>query len=106
MKTILVVLTLALACSPALAEDGKAVFENNGCTACHSADRERVGPPLTKIASTYGGSKDELLAFLSGKADPRVEPQKFAIMKPNLTKTQALSDSEKGALADFILSHK
>ncbi|MBE0616306.1 MAG: c-type cytochrome, partial [Proteobacteria bacterium] len=70
MKTWLVVLVGALSCSPALAGDGKAVFEANGCTACHSADKEMVGPPLKEIATVYGANRDALLAFLSGKGDP------------------------------------
>jgi cytochrome c len=102
----LIILIGALSCSPALAADGKAVFESNGCTACHAADKEMVGPSLQEIASKYAANRDALVAFLGGSAAPKVDPDEFAIMKPNLTKTQALADADRAALADFILSHK
>jgi len=89
--------------SAALAADGKALFEANGCTACHNPTKDTVGPSLMKIAEKYKGKKEELGKFLEGTAKPIVDPASFAMMKPNLTKIQALSKEERAALTDFLL---
>jgi cytochrome c len=87
----------------ALAADGKALFDANGCIACHNPDKDTVGPSLAKIAEKYKGKKEELVKFLDGTAKPIIDPTGFAMMKPNLTKTQALSKEERAALSDFLL---
>ncbi len=90
----------------ALAADGKKVFDDGGCTLCHKPKEETIGPALTKIAATYASKKDDLVRFLSEEGQPIVYPDKFAIMKPNLLKTKALSKEDRSALADYILSQK
>ncbi|RUM29909.1 MAG: cytochrome C552 [Aquifex sp.] len=87
------------------AADGKAIFQQKGCGSCHQASVDTVGPSLKKIAQTYS-SADELVKFLKGEASAKVDPAKFAIMKPQLTMLKGLSDAELKALAEFILSHK
>lgn len=86
------------------AADGKAIFDSNGCSACHAPQTEVVGPALTKIAAAYSGKRPELISFLDGNTQPIVEPDKFSLMKPNLDKTKALTGEERAALADYILS--
>jgi cytochrome c len=104
MKKWIAAAAAALFLAPAaLAADGKALFEANGCTACHTPDKDTVGPSLMKIAQEYKGKKEELGKFLQGTAKPIVDPAGFAMMKPNLTKTQALSKEELASLADFLL---
>jgi cytochrome c len=106
MKTCSVLLGRAPSGSSALAADGKAIFKSDGCTTCHAADKKIVRPPLKEIAARSGSKRDELVAFLPGKRDPRVDPDDFATRKPALEKTKALTDSDRTALADFTLSHE
>jgi len=106
MRRVLALATLGVALgTSAWAADGKAVFDAARCAGCHKPDTDGVGPSLTAMAAAYGEGKGELVAFLAGEAEPRMDSGKFAIMKPNLRRTMALSDDERGALADFILSH-
>ncbi len=94
----------ALLLSPtAFAADGKALFEGNGCVACHAPDRDTVGPSLARIAAEYKGKKAALVKFLEGSTKPVVAPDAFATMKPNLAKTQALTAKERQVLADYLL---
>ncbi len=86
--------------------DGKALFLNNGCVACHQVDKKTVGPALKEVAAAYADKKDDLVKFLKGEGQAVVDPENFAQMKPNLEITKKMSDDERGALADYILSLK
>ncbi len=94
-----------VAATGAFAGNGQAIFQSKGCAACHNPNVDTVGPSLKKIASAYKGKKDELIKFLKGQGKPHVDPAKFAIMRPQLNATKALSDKDLEALADFILNH-
>ncbi len=104
-RALVLVMFAAVFGGSALAADGRAVFEAARCAGCHKPDTDKVGPSLKTMAGAYGAGKDDLVAFLAGAAEPRMNWGKFSIMKPNLQRTMALSDEERGALADFILSH-
>ena len=108
MKKIVMsaVLGVAVAVTGAFAANGEQIFKSKGCAACHQASVDSVGPSLKKIASVYAGKEEELIKFLKGEGKSKVDPNKFALMKPQLNTTKALSDEERKALADFILSHK
>ncbi len=97
---------LTLMAGSVLAADGKAVFQSKGCTACHQPQVDTVGPALKKIAKAYDGKKEELIKFLKGEAKPKVWPDKFPMMQPQLNTTKALSKGDLEALADYILSNK
>ena len=86
--------------------DGKSLFLNNGCVACHQMDKKTVGPAVKAIAAAYAGKKDDLVKFLKGEGKAVVDPANFAVMQPNLATTKKLSDAERAALADYILSNK
>ena len=86
--------------------DGKTLFQQKGCTACHQADKDTVGPALKKIAGTYAGKEDDLIKFLKGQGKSIVDPAKEAVMKPNLNTTKVMKDNELKALAKYILSNK
>ncbi len=86
-------------------EHGKNVFQSKGCAACHQPAADSVGPSLKKIAQAYG-SVDELVKFLKGEAKPKVWPQKFAIMKPQLNQIKDLSEQDLKDMASYILSNK
>lgn len=85
--------------------DGESIFKSKGCTACHQAAADTVGPSLKKIASAYSGKKEDLIKFFSGEGKPIVDPAKEAVMKPQIEITKKLSKEEKEALAEFILKH-
>ena len=86
--------------------DGKSLFTNNGCIACHQVDKKTVGPGLKEIATAYAGKKDDMVKFLKGEGKAIVDPAQFATMKPNLEITKKMNDAQVGAIADYILSVK
>jgi len=86
--------------------NGKDLFTNNGCVACHQADKKTVGPAIKDIAAAYAGKKDELVKFLKGEGKAIVDPAQFAIMQPNLNTTKNMKDAEVAAIADYMLSVK
>jgi len=84
--------------------DGKTLFMNNGCVACHQMDKKTVGPAVKEIGKAYAGKKDALVKFLNGEGKAIVDPAQFAVMQPNLATTKKLSDAERAALADYFLA--
>ncbi len=108
MKKVILsaVLGVSIAVTGAFAGNGEQIFKSKGCAACHQASVDTVGPSLKKIASAYAGKEADLIKFLKGEGKPKVDPAKFAVMQPQLNTTKALSDADRKALAEFILSHK
>lgn len=104
-RTFALALALCLSATAAFAANGKQVFQDSGCTMCHKEKEDSTGPSLVRIASEYAKS-NELGEFFAGAAKPRVDPDKFEMMKPNLPKIQALSKEDRDALMDYILSQK
>ncbi len=105
-KLALATLSALVLAAGSFAADGKALFQQKGCTACHQAAADTVGPALKKIAAAYAGKEADLIKFLKGEAKPKVDPAKEAVMKPQINTTKAMKDDELKALAQFILSHK
>jgi cytochrome c len=105
-KLVLSALSVAVLAAGSFAADGKALFQQKGCTACHQADKDTVGPALKKIAAAYAGKEADLIKFLKGQGKSIVDPAKEAVMKPNLNTTKAMKDDELKTLAQFIISHK
>ncbi len=51
-------LATAFATLPAAAaDDGLALAQKNGCTACHAVDKKIVGPAYKDVANKYRGDK-------------------------------------------------
>jgi cytochrome c len=44
-----------LAAGTAQAQDGKALLQKSGCTACHAEDKKLVGPAYKDVAAKYKG---------------------------------------------------
>ncbi|NPB06284.1 MAG: c-type cytochrome [Aquificae bacterium] len=88
-----------------LVEKGKKIFQQKGCNSCHQPEMETVGPSLKKIAQAYG-SVEELVKYLKGEAEPKVDPAKANIMNPQLAQLKDLSEEDLKALAEYILSFK
>lgn len=86
--------------------NGKIIFQSKGCTACHQADKDLVGPPLKKIADAYKENEADLIKFLKGQGKAIVDPAKESVMKPNLGMTKVMKDDELKALVKYILSNK
>ena len=84
--------------------DGKALFQNNGCIACHQMDAKTIGPAIKEIAKAYAGKKDDLVKFFKEEGKAIVDPAQYGIMKPNLALTKTMSDDERSALADYIIN--
>jgi len=88
------------------AEDGESIFSSHHCGTCHKLDRGKANPSLREIAQGYQGKEEHLVSFLKGESEPIIRPEKGAVMKRYVKKTKALSDSERKALAGYLLSHK
>lgn len=86
-------------------EQGEVIFKSKGCMFCHKTEGPASGsiPSLSEVAEAYSGKKDDLVQYLEGNADPIMKPERAISMKRPLKKTGALSDSERSALAGFIL---
>jgi len=111
MKTsgiILVILScLLFTAALSASEQGEAIFKSNGCIFCHKAEGTTSGtiPSLSDLAGAYKGKKEQLIQYLKGESHPIINPERAGTMKRQLEKTKAMSDSERSALADFMLSH-
>ena len=57
MKVSMLVLTAAMLAAGAAqaSDDGKALLQKSGCTACHSEDKKLVGPAYKDVAAKYKG---------------------------------------------------
>lgn len=110
-KVLAAVIASAMVTSAGLMADGAGVFASKGCKSCHHATKDQLnagmGPSLAQVSAAYkaNGGKANLEKFLKGEGQAIVAPKKFSVMKPQLAKTKGLNDADRGALADFILTH-
>ena len=110
MKTsgaiLVIVLCLFFTTALSAGEKGEEIFKSQGCKLCHKSEGTSGSfPSLSEIAMAYKGKQKELVRYLNGEADPIVKPEMAGTMKRQIEKTKALSDSQRTALADFMLSH-
>jgi cytochrome c len=92
--------------STAYADDGEAIFKSQGCMSCHKKEStSKVNPSLTEISMAYQGKEEQLVKYLKGESEAIVRPEKANLMKHKIEKTKNLSDVDRKALADFILSY-
>ena len=85
---------------------GEEIFKSKGCIFCHKQKMTSgTIPSLFELAKAYKGKNEQLIRYFKGEADPIIKPERSVVMKRQLRKTKALSDSERAALVDFILSH-
>ncbi|NPA51921.1 MAG: c-type cytochrome [Aquificae bacterium] len=105
MKALNILMSVAVLASLSLAStEGEKLFKEKGCTACHHPEIDTVAPAVKKIADVYKHNKEALKKFLKGKAEPKVDPARFSLMKPQLTDTKHMSDKELEKLIEFILN--
>lgn len=90
------------------ANDGEALFKANRCTLCHHPEENKMeqglGPSLMQIVAVYRGEPGAMRAFLRGKAEPRLYPEHYVIMKGQLSRIVGLSDDDLNAIVQFILN--
>ena len=93
------------AISTAYAGDGEAIFKSQGCMACHKkGGTSKINPSLAEISQAYQGNEAQLTKYLNGESDAIVRPEKGRQMKRQIEKTKKLSDADRKALADYMLS--
>lgn len=86
-------------------EQGEEIFKSKGCILCHKPGGSTgTIPSLSELAKAYKGKKEQLIRYFMGEAHPIVKPERAGTMKRQIEKTKAMSDSERTALADFMLS--
>ncbi len=109
-KFFLFILTIITFSSILANPNGNNLFNSKGCSACHQANTDLVGPSLKLISTTYKGKMNELIKFLKGSGSPKLATGKFAnqyetVMKLQLNQIKNLSDKEIKDLAEFLLSN-
>ena len=88
----------------ASANEGETIFKSQGCMLCHKTESaSKVNPSLTEIATVYQGKEEQLIKYLQGEAEAIVKPEKASLMKRHIEKTKKLSDTDRKALADYLL---
>jgi cytochrome c551/c552 len=106
MKRLIMIMLASLVFLPinVAAGEGKSIFKSHHCGACHRLDKGSASTPsLKEIAQGYKGKGERLISFLNGEAEPIIRPGKGTLMKRYIKKTKALSDSDRKALADYLL---
>ena len=89
----------------ATGKDGKTLFLESGCVACHKETEKSVGPSLKEIAAKYGDAA-KMTDFLKGKSEAIVDPAQFSVMQPNLEITKKMNDADLKSLVDYLMSIK
>ena len=79
-------------------------YTSSGCVACHQVDTKTVGPSIKDIAAAYTDNKEGLIRFMKGEGEAIVDPAQAVLMQPQVEVTKAMSDDEREALADYVLS--
>jgi cytochrome c551/c552 len=105
-RFILVLLMASFGATASIAvEQEVSVFESQGCSVCHKPEAFGTFPSLKEIAQGSQGKEDHLISYFKGEAEPIVQPARASMMKGYIEKTKALSDAERKALADSIMSY-
>ncbi len=95
-----------VAMKTAWADEGETIFKSQGCKSCHKKEStSKVNPSLIEISMAYQGKEEQLVKYLKGESEAIVKPEKANLMKRHIEKTKKLSDADRKALADFILSY-
>ena len=103
MKVSMLVLTAAmLAAGAAQADDGKALLQKSGCTACHSEDKKLVGPAYKDVAAKYKGD-----AAAAGKLAEKVKKGGSGVWGPVPMPPNAnVKDDDIKTMVAYVLALK
>lgn len=108
-RSLLVAMLLCWIAAPGwgLAEEmGQQLFQSLKCTMCHKPDRKGAGPNLQTIAQAYDQQKEQLIQYLIGAADARMNIGKPKLMVGPRAKMQKRAPEEISMLADYLLEFK
>ncbi len=83
---------------------GEKLFKEKNCVVCHKLDTKLIGPAVKEISKTYAGKKENLNSFLKGNSKSIIDPAQHALMEPQIAITKAMSDAERMAIVEYILS--
>ncbi|MDY7065464.1 Cytochrome c-552 [Pseudomonas extremaustralis] len=88
--------------------DGAALAEAKGCTVCHSAKTEKIGPSFRDISHRFHGFKNArpmLVRVVQTGTDTAVVPYHWGSIKmPSVNARTPVSQEEAEQLIDYILS--
>ena len=85
------------------ADDAQAVMKSNKCTKCHSADKDKTGPSLKKIAAKYKGKADAEQSVIKGMTSgEKVKLDDGSQEEHKVVKTK--DDAQLKNLAQWILA--
>lgn len=95
------IISLAWAATPALAQDGEALYQQKGCIACHGPSGDK---PLTEAYPKLAGQNTTYLLnqMKDIKSGARDNGQ-TAVMKPTIAN---VSEEEMKAIADWLSQQK
>ncbi len=83
---------------------GEKLFKEKNCAVCHQLDTKLVGPALKDVSKAYAGKKEKLNSFLKGNSASIIDPAQHAIMEPQIAITKAMSDADRMAIVEYLLS--
>jgi len=92
--------------APENVSKGEKLFKEKNCAVCHQLDSKLVGPALKVISKTYAGKKEKLNSFLKGDSKSIIDPAQHAIMEPQIAITKAMSEEDRMAIVEYLLSIK
>ena len=96
-------LTFTLAASgTALASDGDALLQANGCLSCHAKAEKVVGPAYLSIADKYRGDKDAVASLVQSIQNGSKGKWGRVPMPPH----SSISQDDLKALARHVLAMK
>ena len=103
MKVTFAVLAAGmLAAGAAQAQDGMALLQKNGCTACHAVDKKVVGPAYNEVAAKYKGD-----AGAAAKLAAKVKAGGSDVWGPiPMPPNPAVSDADMKTMIAYILALK
>ncbi len=104
MKVSMLVLTAAMLAAGAAqaADDGKALLQKSGCTACHSEDKKLVGPAYKDVAAKYKGD-----AAAAGKLAEKVKKGGSGVWGPVPMPPNAnVKDDDIKTMVAYVLALK
>lgn len=85
---------------------GEKLFKENNCAICHQLNTKLIGPSLKDISKTYAGKKEKLNSFFKGDSKSIIDPAQHAIMEPQIVITKAMSEEDRMAIVEYLLSIK
>ena len=103
IATIASVAVLGLLAAPAAqATDGETLYQEVGCSACHTVDKKRMGPTYKDVAAKYKGQADAAEKLFKKVRTGGAGVWGNIPMTPN--PPERVSDEELKTIIDWILS--